>query len=97
MSAAPGRAPAGGTPPFNVASPPTDCGPRSDHLLQHQDPRGGSHAQTVPRDAGSHDGLAVEPRNRKGHSENKTDPVFREDERFIEKESFFFRALLTRK
>lgn len=60
MSAAPRRPPAGRTSSFNVASPPTDCWPCSDHFLQHQDPGWGAHAQTIPGDAGSHDGLPLE-------------------------------------
>lgn len=59
MSAAPRRPPAGRTSPFNIASPPTDCWSGFNHFLQHQDPWWCSHAQTIPGDAGSHDGLSL--------------------------------------
>lgn len=70
VSAAPGRPPAGGTPPFNIAAPPTDCRPRADHFLQHQDPWRCSHAQTISGDAGSHDGLSLECGARKRKTTN---------------------------
>lgn len=54
--------PAGGAPPPHPPPPPPDSWPRPHHLLQHQDPRRRAHAQTLPRDAGSHDGLALERR-----------------------------------
>lgn len=69
MSAAPGRPPAGRPPALNAASPQTDCWPSSHHLLQHQDPRRRSHAQTILGDAGSHDGLAL---RRRGAAEMRT-------------------------
>lgn len=72
MSAAPRWLPAGRTPPFNAASPPTDCWPCSYHLLQHQDPRWCSHAQTIPGDAGSHDGLSVEQRAAENRMQRET-------------------------
>lgn len=96
MSAAPRRPPAGRTSSFNVASPPTDCWPCSDHFLQHQDPGWGAHAQTIPGDAGSHDGLplernagaGVERIQRKPQTESYSSRV---DVCFMEKDSFHFR------
>lgn len=60
VSAAARRPSASGTSPFNTAPPPTNCWPRSYHVLQHQDPWRSTHAQTISGDARSHDGFTLE-------------------------------------